>query len=242
MTPFDPVEPLRGRHTTTSAPDGRSPLVLLAEDDPDVRETTQLLLLRRGWRVTATADGIDALAAVDAEVPDIAVVDIAMPRMNGLDLTGALTALGVPVILLTARSLPVDEVNGLAAGADDYVTKPFDADVLSARLRAVLRRRQGPATEVASVGDVRIDIAGRRVDRAGVLVPLSSVEFRVLEALLRNRGAVLSREQVIAMAWDSTWQDPRIVDTNVQRLRRKLGAGVIETVRGFGYRIEVEPA
>lgn len=242
MTPFDPVEPLHGRHPTTSAPDGRSPLVLLAEDDPDVRETTQLLLLRRGWRVTATADGIDALAAVDAEVPDIAVVDIAMPRMNGLDLTGALTALGVPVILLTARSLPVDEVNGLAAGADDYVTKPFDADVLSARLGAVLRRRRGPATEVASVGDVRIDIAGRRVDRAGVVVPLSSVEFRVLEALLRNRGAVLSREQVIAMAWDSTWQDPRIVDTNVQRLRRKLGAGVIETVRGFGYRIEVEPA
>jgi DNA-binding response OmpR family regulator len=222
-----------------TAAGGRTPLVLLAEDDPDVRETTQLLLLRRGWRVTATADGVEALDAVAAELPDVAVVDVAMPRMNGLDLTGRLTGLGVPVVLLTARSLPVDEVQGLAAGADDYVTKPFDADVLSARLQAVLRRRRGPAADVATVGEVRIDVAGRRVERAGAVVPLSSVEFRVLEALLRNRGAVLSREQVVAMAWDSTWQDPRIVDTNVQRLRRKLGPEVIETVRGFGYRIEV---
>ncbi|MBT2503892.1 response regulator transcription factor [Curtobacterium sp. ISL-83] len=233
--------------TTTGSPhpataDGRSPLVLLAEDDADVRETTQLLLLRRGWRVTPTVDGVDALAAVDLEMPDIAVVDVAMPRLNGLDLTARLTALGVPVVLLTARSLAVDEVQGLAAGADDYVTKPFDADVLSARLQAVLRRRRGPAQQVVTVGDVRIDVAGRRVVRGGVAVPLSAVEFRVLEALLRNRGAVLSREQVVAMAWDSTWQDPRIVDTNIQRLRRKLGADVIETVRGFGYRIEVAPS
>lgn len=234
---------MSGHASSPAAPGGgRSPLVLLAEDDADVRETTELLLLRRGWRVTATADGVEALEAVDHEVPDIAVVDVAMPRMNGLDLTARLAAVGVPVILLTARSLPVDEVHGLAAGADDYVTKPFDADVLSARLHAVLRRRRGPAAEVAVVGEVRIDVTGRRVDRAGVVVPLSSVEFRVLEALLRNRGAVLSREQVIAMAWDSTWQDPRIVDTNVQRLRRKLGPDVIETVRGFGYRIEVAPS
>ena len=228
------------RHTAPTG--GRSPLVLLAEDDADVRETTQLLLLRRGWRVTATVDGIEALGAVEAEMPDIAVVDVAMPRLNGLDLTAQLATLGIPVVLLTARSLPVDEINGLAAGADDYVRKPFDADVLSARLQAVLRRRRGPAGEVTMVGDVRIDITGRRVDRAGAVVPLSSVEFRVLEALLRNRGAVLSREQVVAMAWDSTWQDPRIVDTNVQRLRRKLGSDVIETVRGFGYRIEVAPS
>ncbi|TPG03984.1 DNA-binding response regulator [Curtobacterium flaccumfaciens] len=220
----------------------RPPLVLLAEDDVDVRETTQLLLLRRGWRVTATADGIEALEAADVELPDIAVVDVAMPRLNGLDLTAKLAVLGVPVVLLTARSLPVDEISGLAAGADDYVTKPFDIDILSARLQAVLRRRHGATAEVMTVGDVRVDVSGRRVDRAGVLVPLSAVEFRVLEALLRNRGAVLSREQVIAMAWDSTWQDPRIVDTNVQRLRRKLGPNVIETVRGFGYRIEVAPS
>ena len=234
MTPPDPA------HTVTTS--GRSPLVLLAEDDADVRETTQLLLLRRGWRVTATVDGLDALAAADAETPDIAVVDIAMPRLNGLDLTARLVALGIPVVLLTARSLAVDEVNGLAAGADDYVTKPFDADVLSARLQAVLRRRRGLGAEVVTVGDVRIDVRGRRVERAGVVVPLSSVEFRVLEALLRNRGAVLSREQVIAMVWESTWQDLRIVDTNVQRLRRKLGPDVVETVRGFGYRIEVAPS
>ncbi len=222
--------------------DGPAPLVLLAEDDLDVRETTQLLLLRRGWRVTATADGIEALAAVDVEVPEIAVVDVAMPRMNGLDLTARLTALGIPVVLLTARSLPVDEVSGLAAGADDYVTKPFDADVLSARLRAVLRRGRGTASEAVTIGDVRVDLRARRVERAGVPVSVTSVEFRVLEALLRDRGAVLSREQVVAMAWDSTWQDPRIVDTNVQRIRRKLGSDVVETVRGFGYRIEAEPA
>jgi len=232
----------RTEHVHTLGTGGRTPLVLLAEDDPDVRETTQLLLLRRGWRVTATADGIEALAALDAEAPDIAVVDVAMPRLNGLDLTPRLVAVGVPVVLLTARSLPLDEVTGLGAGADDYVTKPFDADVLSARLHAVLRRRRGRTAEVTTVGDVRIDVVGRRVERAGAVVPLSAVEFRVLEALLRNRGAVLSREQVVAMAWESTWQDLRIVDTNVQRLRRKLGPGVIDTVRGFGYRIEVEPS
>ncbi|WP_083404554.1 MULTISPECIES: response regulator transcription factor [unclassified Curtobacterium] len=219
-----------------------APLVLLAEDDDDVRETTELLLLRRGWRVTATVDGVAALESVDVEVPDVAVLDVAMPRLNGLDLTARLTALGIPVVLLTARSLPLDEVTGLAAGADDYVTKPFDADVLSARLRAVLRRRLGPPQEVVAIGDVRVDVRARRVERRGVPVPLTSVEFRVLEALLRNRGAVLSREQVIAMAWDSTWQDPRIVDTNVQRLRRKLGPGVVETVRGFGYRVDRDPS
>lgn len=228
--------------THTGHPTESSPLVLLAEDDDDVRETTELLLLRRGWRVTATVDGIAALESVDTEVPDVAVLDVAMPRLNGLDLTARLTALGIPVVLLTARSLSLDEVTGLAAGADDYVTKPFDADVLSARLHAVLRRRLGPPQELATIGDVQVDVRARRVERRGAQIPLTSVEFRVLEALLRNRGAVLSREQVIAMVWDSTWQDPRIVDTNVQRLRRKLGPTVIETVRGFGYRVDRAPA
>lgn len=218
-----------------------APLVLLAEDDDDVRETTQLLLLRRGWRVEAAADGIEALETLHGATPDVAVVDVTMPRLDGIDLTARLTAVNIPVVILTARSLPSDEVTGLNAGADDYVTKPFNADVLSARLHAVLRRRSNTA-DVAEIGDVRIDLRIRRAHRGDNEVALTSIEFRVVEALLQDRGAVLSREQIVAMVWDTTWQDPRIVDTNVQRLRRKLGVEVIETVRGFGYRIPEAPA
>lgn len=211
--------------------------VLLAEDDDDVRETTQLLLLRRGWRVEAVADGVAALEALQRVTPDIAVVDVAMPRLDGLDLIGRLAEAGIPVVMLTARSLASDELAGLAAGADDYITKPFHPDILSARMHAVLRRRKPANDAVVELGDIRIDLHARRVSRGGIEITLTSVEYRLLEALLRDPGAVLSREQLVAMAWDSVWQDPRIVDTNVQRLRRKLGADAIATVRGFGYRI-----
>jgi len=214
--------------------------VLLVEDDDDVRETTQLLLLRRGWQVESAADGVEALERLQISVPDVAVVDVAMPRLDGFELTTRLAAMSIPVVLLTARNLPIDQVTGLNAGADDYVTKPFNADVLSARLHAVLRRRRR-TPDAVEIGGVRLDLRVRRAVHDGREVSLTSIEFRILDALLQDRGAVLSREQIVALVWDSTWQDPRIVDTNVQRLRRKLGAGVIDTVRGFGYRIPEAP-
>ncbi|MCJ1714920.1 response regulator transcription factor [Microbacterium sp. M1A1_1b] len=211
--------------------------VLLAEDDDDVRETTRLLLLRRGFRVQEAADGVIALDLARAALPDIAVVDVAMPRMDGFALARELTALSVPVVFLTARDLPTDIAGGLLAGADDYVTKPFDPDVLAARLTAVLRRTGTRPVRTERIGTIVVEHDAKRVLRGSTPVPLSATEFRVLQALLANRGAVLSREQVVAIVWGSTWQDPRIVDTNVQRLRRKLGSDAVETVRGFGYRI-----
>jgi DNA-binding response OmpR family regulator len=212
-------------------------MVLLAEDDDDVRETTRLLLLRRGFRVQEAPDGITALDVARAALPDIALVDIAMPRMDGIALARELALLAVPVVFLTARDLPTDIAGGLLAGADDYVTKPFDADVLAARLTAVLRRTEPRPLRTERLGALVVDHDAKRVLRGTVPITLSATEFRVLQALLANRGVVLSREQVVAIVWGSTWQDPRIVDTNVQRLRRKLGIDVVETVRGFGYRV-----
>lgn len=212
-------------------------MVLLAEDDDDVRETTRLLLLRRGFRVQEARDGVVALDLARAALPDIALVDVAMPRMDGIALARELAELAVPVVFLTARDLPTDIAGGLHAGADDYVTKPFDPDVLAARLTAVLRRTGARPARTERLGALVVEHDAKRVLRGVTPITLSATEFRVLQALLANRGAVLSREQVVAIVWGSTWQDPRIVDTNVQRLRRKLGVDVVETVRGFGYRV-----
>jgi DNA-binding response OmpR family regulator len=216
--------------------------VLLAEDDADVRETTALLLTRHGFRVTAVPDGVAALDELAGAALDVAVLDIAMPRLDGLSLVRRLEDDHPPVILLTARDLPSDVVTGLTSGADDYVTKPFDVEVLIARIEALVRRTRTTAQDptVERLADLVVDRTAKQVSRDGVPVPLSATEFRVLETFLDNRGVVLSRDRVVELAWDSAWQDPRVVDTNVQRLRKKLGADVVETVRGFGYRVARE--
>jgi DNA-binding response OmpR family regulator len=227
--------------TSDQTTDGAA--LLVAEDDDDVRETTGLVLERRGFRVRLARDGVEALELCQAEAPDLAVVDIAMPRMDGLALTRRLRELGIPVVLLSARSLPSDVVGGLDLGADDYVTKPFDPDILTARIRTVLRRSTERTTDemvaVETFGDFIFDRGAMAVFRFDERVSLSPTELKLLTVLLDNRGRVLSRDQIVEAVWgDQGWDYGRVVDTNVQRLRRKLDPVGIETVRGIGYRMD----
>lgn len=213
--------------------------VLLAEDDPDLRVTTRLVLERQGFTVTVVADGDEAERALAEGSFDVALLDVMMPGRDGIWLTKHIRAsLDLPVVLLTARDLVSDEVSGLEAGADDYVTKPFDGDLLVARLRAVLRRAEAGRLRADQVGDLVVDRAGMTLTRSGSEVALSATEFRLLEAFLDHVGIVLSRDQLLERVWgDSDWGDPRVVDVNVQRLRAKIGAEVIVTVRGAGYKM-----
>lgn len=219
-----------------------SATVLVVEDDAAVRTTTRLVLERHGFAVVTATDGQDALDVLDRQRVDIAVVDVSMPRMDGITLLRRLRATPqfreLPVLLLTARDLPGDQVSGLEAGADDYVVKPFDSDVLAARLRTLLRRVRVSEPPRTQLGDLVIDRAGMVVERAGEPVVLSATEFRLLETLLDHAGQVLSRDQLLARVWGSTeWGEPRVVDVNIQRLRAKIGADKIVTFRGSGYKL-----
>jgi DNA-binding response OmpR family regulator len=216
--------------------------VLVVEDDEDVRESTKLVLERHGFVVHTARDGVEGEAAAAAHHPHVALVDVALPGVDGIALTRWMRAeLDVPVVLLTARSLPSDVVHGLEAGAEDYVTKPFDGAVLAARLRAVVRRVHGDPELRLWGGEVIVDRDAMTVRNCGELVPLTTTEFRLLQLLAENRPAVLSRAQILARVWgDPEWGDGRVVDVNVQRMRTKLPPELIATVRGFGYAI-VDP-
>ncbi|MDO5697642.1 MAG: response regulator transcription factor [Dermatophilus congolensis] len=223
--------------------------VLLAEDDDDLRLTTRLVLERQGFDVHVAADGLQAWAALQTMPVDVAVLDVVMPGMDGIRLVKRIREnvdlSGMPVILLTARDLPHDQIAGLEAGADDYVTKPFDGEVLAARIRAVARRHAvapsaggGQAAHVDVVGDLQVDRAGMVVSRAGDVIEVSATEFKLLSAFLDHLGQVLSRVQLLDRVWgDAEWTDPRVVDVTVQRLRSKIGADMITTVRGAGYKM-----
>jgi DNA-binding response OmpR family regulator len=214
--------------------------VLLVEDDDRLREATAAALTRDGFALSVTGDGIAGLAAFRERRPDVVLLDVMLPRMDGVSVCRAMRAESVvPIVMLSARSDPIDVVLGLEAGADDYVTKPFDTPVLGARLRAVLRRAErSTASTLFHVGGFEIDEAAMLVQRDGVRVPLTTTEFRLLSDLARNAGIVRTRPALLADVWGYEWAgDTRLVDVHVQRLRSKLGAGLIETVRGVGYRL-----
>ncbi|AWL39138.1 MULTISPECIES: two-component system response regulator CseB [Streptomyces] len=230
--------------------------VLFVEDDDVIREATQLALERVGFTVTAVPDGLLGLEAFRADRPDIALLDVMVPGLDGVSLCRRIRDEStVPVIMLSARADAIDVVLGLEAGADDYVTKPFDGAVLVARIRAVLRRfghASGPdgtagaggtgapgGTGGALVfGDVEIDTEGMEVRRSGVPVGLTPTEMRLLLEFSSAPGTVLSRDRLLERVWDYGWGgDTRVVDVHVQRLRTKIGQDRIETVRGFGYKL-----
>jgi two-component system OmpR family response regulator len=224
------------------------PQVLVVDDEPNIRELVQVALKFHGCAVSTAANGADALRLAESARPDLIVLDVVLPDLDGFEVCRRLRAGGneVPVIFLTARDTSSDTVTGLALGGDDYVTKPFSVEALVARVRAVLRRasRSAPAQDpdadpVLRIGDLELDEARWTVHRGGTPVDLSPTEFRLLAYLMRHHGRVLTRAQLLenVWGWDYAGQS-QIVETYVSYLRHKLdplGPPLIHTQRGVGY-------
>lgn len=210
--------------------------ILVVDDDAPIRRMLDRTLSAEGYAVESAADGGEALAAVERSAPDLIVLDVGLPGMDGFAVSKRLRAKGlaVPVLLLTARDAVADRVAGLDAGADDYLVKPFATEELLARVRALLRRGKAPE-EVLAFADLTLDTSTRIAQRAGEAVVLSEREADVLALLLRNVRRVVSREQAIGEIWYGA-ASTNVVDRYVSNLRRKLGEPqLIETVRGVGF-------
>lgn len=223
-------------------------VVLVVEDEPAIATAVARRLSAEGWRVEVAGDGYDALVAAARLRPDLVLLDIMLPGIDGLEVCRRIQAeRPVPVLMLTARAEETDMLIGLGVGADDYMVKPFSMRELVARSKALLRRVEragqvaasdaGPAPAV--FGDVVIDVAQRRVRRSGSEIHLTPTEFDLLSTLARTPRTVLSRERLLAEVWD--WVDAsgtRTVDSHIKALRRKLGPDLIRTVHGVGYAFE----
>jgi DNA-binding response OmpR family regulator len=213
--------------------------VLLVEDDRDIAEPLARALVREGYEVSEAGDGFDALDAVQRAPPDLIILDIGLPGLNGLDVCRHVreTRPEVPILMLTARDGELETIAGLDAGADDYVTKPFRLAVLLARVRATLRRNPPPEL---SAGDVRIEDGSRRAWRGEQELELSPKEFDLLRLLVREAGNVVARERIMDEVWDVNWfGSTKTLDMHMTWLRRKLGdPPLIATVRRVGFRLE----
>ena len=210
--------------------------ILVVDDDPPIRRMLDRTLGAEGYDVVLAADGADALVQVERSVPDLVVLDVGMPGLDGLAVCRRLRrrGLGVPILLLTARDELRDRVTGLDAGADDYVLKPFETEELLARVRALLRRGHAPDALVGH-GDILLELESRVATRGGRRLGLSAREADLLELLIRNARHVVSREQALAAIWQGD-AHANVVDRYVSNLRRKLGdPPLIETVRGVGF-------
>jgi DNA-binding response OmpR family regulator len=234
-------------HTPDTQP---LPRILVVEDERPMRTVLRDCLERQGYRVLVAEDGAVALEVAAREQPDLIVLDIMMPRLDGLAVCAELRRLAraVPVLMLTAKGTVEDRVRGLDVGADDYLVKPFSRDELLARVRALLRRatRNRPALEVAAFGDVRVDFVQRRAWRREEPVSLTAKEFEILRLLLESPGIVISRERFLDVVWGYTaFPTTRTVDRHVATLRAKLGDDTehprwIHTVHRTGYRFDAE--
>jgi len=216
--------------------------LLIVEDEKRLALSLAKGLTAEGYAVDVVHDGLEGLHRASESPYDLVVLDIMLPGMNGYRVCAALRAAGndVPILMLTAKDGEYDEAEGLDTGADDYLTKPFSYVVLVARIKALLRRRNtGGAAPVITVGELRLDTGARRVEKDGAEVPLTAKEFAVLEQLALRAGEVVSKAQILEHVWDFAYEgDPNIVEVYVSALRRKLGAGLIRTMRGAGYRLE----
>ena len=223
--------------------------VLVVDDERDITALVAYHLAKAGYRVTTASSGTAALQAVEAQVPDLVVLDLMLPGRSGFEVLEELRrreeTRDVGVILLTARRDAPDRIRGLASGADDYLTKPFSPEELVLRVGAVLRRLRAPAAPTGGgtlkVGPVTVDRAGHTVTVHGRSVELTPIEYRLLLVLAERRGRVQSRPQLLESVWEAQSDiQTRTVDMHVQRLRSKLeeAGGLIETVRGFGYRMK----
>jgi two-component system OmpR family response regulator len=222
--------------------------IMVAEDDRTLQDVLRFNLLKEGYSLAQALTGTQALEMARREHPDIIILDVMLPEMNGLEVLRILRReMSIPIIMLTAKSDEVDKVVGLEIGADDYITKPFSMKELLARVRAQLRRG-APATQPASrnisIADIEIDVARHLVTKNSQAVTLTPKEFELLSFLAQNRGLVLSREQLLEKVWGYDYAgDTRTVDVHIRWLRRKLETDPAKpkfllTVRGTGYRLE----
>jgi two-component system, OmpR family, response regulator MprA len=210
--------------------------VLVVDDDPPLRRMLERTLRAEGYAVTLAGDGGGALAEVERTAPDVIVLDVAMPLLDGLSVCRRLRTKGLatPILMLTARDTVEDRVAGLEAGADDYLVKPFAVPELVARLRA-LTRRHGEAGPLLSYADLTLDVAARTAQRHGRSIDLTGREADLLELLLRESGRTVTRERALHEIWAGA-AEPNVVDRYMTRLRAKLGdPGLIRTVRGAGF-------
>ena len=217
--------------------------ILIIEDETDVADLLSLNLHKAGFRVSTAGDGASGLQKARDDRPDFIILDLMLPKMAGLEVcrilkSDAATA-RMPILMLTAKAEEIDRIVGLEFGADDYVTKPFSPREIVLRIRAIFRRGE-KADESLSAGPISIDPARHEVRVNGKQVHLTSLEFKLLRALMQRRGRVQERDRLLNDVWGyESVIDTRTVDTHVRRLREKLGKGgdAIETVRGFGYRL-----
>jgi two-component system alkaline phosphatase synthesis response regulator PhoP len=222
--------------------------ILVIDDEPSIVNLVTAYLKPEGYEVFTAADGLAGLKAARAYKPDMIVLDLMLPGMDGIELLAQLRReSSVYVILLTAKTEETDKLVGLAVGADDYITKPFSPRELVARIKAALRRLQpgtgsGAEKDVLAFRHVRIDVAARQVMLDGQPVELTAVEFDLLKALAEKRGRVLTREQLLETVWGGAYfGELRVVDVHLGHIRQKLGSDpYIATVRGVGYRFEDE--
>ncbi len=220
--------------------------ILVVEDEPDIALGLQDDLTRHGYEVETVADGDSALRRASAEKWDLILLDVMLPNVDGFDVCSELRRrrVRIPIILLTAKAQEAEKVLGLETGADDYVTKPFSPRELRARIKAVLRRGDDDSMGVERFGDIDVDFDRAEVRRQGELVELTALELRLLKVFLARRGRVLTRAQLIDLAWDSgTNVSDRVVDTHILNLRKKVEPvpsepRFIRGVRGIGYRFD----
>ena len=217
--------------------------VLVVDDDAALAEMLGIVLRGEGFEPTFVADGDQAMDVFRDSHPDLVLLDLMLPGLDGIDVCRQIRAeSGVPIVMLTAKSDTVDVVLGLESGADDYIVKPFQSKVLIARVRARLRRTDDPAPEMLQIGDVSIDVAGHAVTRASLPLNLTPLEFDLLVALARKPRQVFTREVLLEQVWGYRHAaDTRLVNVHVQRLRAKIEKDperpeVVVTVRGVGYK------
>ena len=217
---------------------------LVVDDEPALRESLRRGLVAGGWAVDTAGDGEAGLEMAAGGEYDVVVLDIMMPRRNGYEVVREMRRLGIwtPVLVLTAKDGEYDEADAFDLGADDYLVKPFSFVVLEARLRALVRRGAPERPAVFEAGDLVVDPAAKEVRRAEERITVTAREYAVLEYLIRNRGQVVSKAQILRAVWDSAYDgDDNIVEVYIGYLRRKIDAPFsarsIETVRGQGYRL-----
>lgn len=215
--------------------------ILLVEDDRLLGDGIRVGLSQEGYTVDWVTDGGEASAAAEVEPFDLMVLDLNLPKRSGMEVLKALRDRGstMPVLILTARDTLADRVQGLDTGADDYLTKPFDLEELCARARALQRRSQGRASPALVHGDLVLDPAAHTVTLAGVPVELSAGEFTLLRMLLEQAGRVVSRTRMEQALYGWVKEvDSNTIEVHIHHLRKKLGSGLIRTVRGVGYRVD----